>query len=178
MSALEMAMQMWPMWILGFFMLYVTVTTGNADLIRVDRKTVIKWLKFLSVITVIRAVLWYFTWDYSVNRFEAVSWLPWETTTMVWWEDAAHTLPLFLLARLIGTKWKTWPVHALAFTVIWLSFLTGHLYQGLGSAILISMYIPFSLKLGKEIGLGTLMINHVLYDLATLLLIQGMIRLM
>lgn len=178
MSALDMALRMWPMWALGFMMILIAVTTGNKDLLKVDRKSVFSWVKILAIISAMRAVIFYFSWDYSKEMFKAVSWLPLETTTMVWWEDAAHTLPLLLLFRLIGTSKRVWPIHALAFTLVWASFLMGHVYQGWFAAILISAYIPYTLNLSKEKGLGTIMICHVLYDLATIGLMQFMLRVM
>lgn len=178
MSAFEMALRMWPMWALGLFMIMVAFRSDNQDLLRIDRPSVKKWVKFLCGLTLFRAAMFYFTWKYQSGGFEAVSWIPWQTTLMVWWEDAAHTLPLLLLARLIGTEKKTWPIHALAFATIMVAFGAGHIYQGLVPAIALSFYIPYTLKLSKTKGLGTIMICHVLYDLSTILLIQSMLRFM
>lgn len=178
MDVLELASHLWPMWMLGLFMILATIYAGHKDILSIDKPTVIKWIKFLCVISVFRALMLYLMWDTMKENVSAVAWIPWQTTMMVWWEDAAHTLPLLLLMRLIGTEKKTWPIHAIAFLPIWLSFLCGHLYQGLGNAFLVSLYIPFSLNIAKDKGLGTLMINHILFDLFTLSLIQTMLRYM
>lgn len=178
MDALDMALRMWPAWMLGFFMIMATILSGNKDLLRVSKPAIIKWTKILGGITLLRILLFYFTWDLQADKFETVSWLPWQTCTMVWWEDAVYTLPLLLLYRLIGTSKKTWPIHAIAFLMAWVSFGSGHMYQGAMAAIFISFYIPYTLRLSKSVGLGTIMIGHVMYDLATILLIQTMIRFM
>lgn len=179
MSLQEMILHYLPMWLLGLFMIFITIKSGNKDILKINKPSVVSWAKFLVISTVLKAIFMYFTWNAATaDQFSNISWIPWQLTLTVWWEDAAHTLPLFLLYRLIGTSKKTWPIHALAFLIIWLAFLSGHLYQGFMPAVFISMYIPFSLYFARSRGIGTMMVNHVLYDFSTIILVQGMLRIM
>lgn len=180
MDFLELALRMFPFWLLGLFMIFLTIKTGNKDILRVDFQSIKKWAFFLIGLTIYRAAyLWYFWKTASVqNSVETVSWLPWQTTLTVFWEDAAHALPLILLMRLIGTKKWTWPIHAIAMIIIAAAFGSGHMYQGIMAVILLSFYVPLTIKTAKIRGLGTIMICHVLYDLSTILLIKYMMRVM
>lgn len=173
-----MTLQMYPHWILGALMVFAAIYSGNKDLVRVQLKTVFKWTKFLALITVIRSILMYFTWDYQKASLSDISWLPLEPLTMVWYEDMIHTLPLLVLIRYTA-DWKFAKyIQNSAIFIVWFSFFTGHIYQGIIPASLISLYIIYSLKASKEIGLGTLAINHVLYDLSTLALVKLMLKVM
>ena len=99
-----------------------------------------------------------------------ISIIPWELTLSVFWEDSCHGLPVLLLQLFLGTdkKWK-WAIHALCTAIVMVSFGLGHVYQGIFAACLISFYIPYSIKIGKQYGFGTVMLCHTLYDLTTLL---------
>lgn len=171
-----MALRMWPMWMLGILMMVITIVSGHKDLLRVD-KAGLKWFgKILVSVTIARLILFSLLWQFIAHRFAPIAWLPWETTLMVFWEDAAVTLPLLLLMRFIGTSKKTWPIHGFFILLMMTAFGSGHLYQGIGSAVFISAYVPVTLWVARKKGLGTVMICHILYDLCTILLIQGMMK--
>lgn len=176
----ELAIEMFPYWILGLFMMFITMYTGNKDILRVDFKAVGKWCLFLLALSVYRFILFKFIWtpEHAIESFEPVRWIPWQATLTVFWEDAAHTLPLLLLMRLIGTRWFVWPIHIVAILAMTAAFGSGHTYQGYLSALILSLYVPLSLNAAKKNGLGTIMVCHVLYDLSTVAMIQYILRAM
>lgn len=163
-----------PYWLLGAGMLYATYKSEHKDLVRVEPKTVAKWTGFLVLLTIYRTIMFkYFPDAFAVAvAKESVSTIPWQLTLTVFWEDACHGLPLVLLRRFLGTKWYAWPVHIITLAMVMFAFGLGHTYQGIGAATLLSLYIPASMDIGKRRGFGTVMINHTLYDLSTVLFMK------
>lgn len=171
------ASAMWPCWVFGAGMLYATKKSDHADLLKVDKKALSKWGIFLLLLTVWRifSFKFYAHSEHFKDSLKAVDQIPWQATLTVFWEDACHGLPLVLLQRLIGTKkWFTKPINYIALLVTMVAFGLGHLYQGVFSAVLLSFYIPYSMKLGKKYGFGTVMLGHMMYDLSTILAIKWM----
>jgi hypothetical protein len=78
------------------------------------------------------------------------------------------------LARALGKDrwWKKGLIGAAIATVM-VSFGLGHVYQGWAAAAMLSFYIPFTFKKGQEVGFGTVMLCHTLYDLATILVMKA-----
>jgi hypothetical protein len=96
--------------------------------------------------------------------------IPLMATLTVAWEDCCHGMLLLLLRKWIGTqKWWTFPIHGIATLILMTEFGFGHLYQGLFAALLLSLYVPYSIRLGKQYGWGTVMICHTLFDFSTIL---------
>lgn len=169
-----MALQMYPYWLLGAGVLAATALAGYKNLIRIEKKAILDWMKFLCVITIYRIALFKLLphMDYLQNSARNISIIPWPLTLTVFWEDACHGLPLLMLRKLIGTKKWTWPIHGILTAVVMLEFGLGHVYQGLISAALLSLYVPYSVALGDKYGFGTIMICHTLFDLTTILSIK------
>lgn len=157
-------------------MLYATVKAGHKEIIRVEWKPVAKWTAFMVFLAAFRISMFKFfpsVFNFK-EAFQNIGWLPWQATLTVFWEDAAHGLPLLLLRQFLGTKWPMIPIHVIAMALVMLSFGLGHTYQGNTAAMMLSLYIPYSVSLGKKIGFGTVMINHSIFDLSTILSIQYM----
>lgn len=176
MTFTEMALRMYPYWIMGLFMLFVTYQSKHRDLLRIQWKSVGKWILFLGGLTVYRIVLFKYFGDheYLKEAAEGALTIPWQATLTVFWEDLCHTVPLVILSRWLGNDklWKkalTW----LAIIAVMISFGLGHVYQGAIAAFVLSFYIPFTFKKGQEVGFGTVMLCHVLYDLVTILTLQN-----
>lgn len=178
MSFTEFALRMWPSWALGAFMIAATVKAGYKELVRVEKKPVLTFLKFMLKISAIRAliyaalVLFKVPMGYVDSAKEAVSILPWAGTLTVFWEDACHGLPLVLLAQFLGDRWYARSLNFAALLLVMFSFGLGHTYQGVIAAIMLSFYIPFSMDAGKKYGFGTVMVCHTLYDLITILMVK------
>lgn len=84
----------------------------------------------------------------------------------VFWEDAVFTLPILVADKLKAPNLLKMGMFALSS----IAFASGHIDYGLPWAFLTLFYVPFiSYKYGKENGLGTVMVCHVLYDLITIL---------
>ncbi len=168
----SVALTMYPYWLLGAAMVWATARSSAKELVRVERKSVLKWVRFLCNITVLRVIMFLLFKNQFIEGAKAVSVIPWPLTLTVFWEDACHGLPLLLIQRLIGTKKWTWPIHGLLTAMVMFEFGLGHVYQGVLAATALSFYIPYSIHLGKKYGFGTVMIGHTLYDLFTILTIK------
>jgi hypothetical protein len=169
-----MALAMYPYWLLGAGVLIATAVAGYKDVIRVEKPALISFLKFIGVLTLYRVILFTLFPHFGpfADSAKNVLTIPWPLTLTVFWEDACHGLPLYLLRKLIGTKKWTWPIHGLLTAIVMLEFGLGHVYQGVGAAALLSLYIPYSIKLGEKFGFGTVMICHTLFDLSTILTLK------
>lgn len=176
MSAEDIVARMWPMWVLGIFMILIAVFSSNRDLLRIDKKGIWKWIKFLAYISVLRFVVFYIAWDFLKDTFADVSWLPLSTTATVFWEDAFYSLPLLMLARQLGESRKWFQYGSMA--LLSLAFGSGHIYQGFGAVAMLTCYVPITNKLAKKYGIGTIMAGHVMYDMSTLGLIKLMLGFM
>lgn len=175
MTFTEMALRMYPFWIMGIFTLISVYFSSHRDLIRVEWKPLLKWIGFLVVITIYRIVVFkLLAGNPKLHQMtSAANFIPWQSTLMVFWEDACHTLPLVIISRALGQDkwWKKLLLWAMMAAVA-LSFGLGHVYQGYIAAFLLSFYIPFTFKRGQKIGFGTVMLCHILYDLSTILTIK------
>lgn len=176
MSIQEIILRMYPYWFLGLFMLYYTYNSKHRDLLRVDFKAVGKWTVFVCLLGLWR----YFALKYLpmpgaiTHGLQGVLLIPWQMTLTVFWEDMCHGVPLVLLERFLSKKkikHSKW-IMRLSTLVVMCSFGLGHLYQGMIAALMLSLYIPYSIKIGKEKGFGTVMICHTLFDLTTIISIR------
>jgi hypothetical protein len=171
----QFALNMYPFWILGILVIGSVIASGNKSLLRIKRKPLIKWIGFLAFITAIRFVLYRIAMlsETSHHMHQAVAMFPWYVGLTVFWEDAAHGLPLLILRKLLSKSNKY--IKLLYYPVllaVMVEFGIGHLYQGILPAMLLSFYIPYSVKVGEKNGFGTVMIGHMLYDIVTLLSVQ------
>lgn len=173
----ELAFVMYPYWILGSAMFLVTKASKYKDLVRAEKKAIFGFLKFLAFLTVYRVVLFKLFPNFEMfrNATKSISVIPTALTLTVGWEDCVHGLPLLLLRKFIGTKKWTWPIHGILTAAVMVEFGMGHVYQGLFSAILLSFYIPYSVRLGNKYGFGTVIIGHVLFDLTTIITMKAML---
>jgi hypothetical protein len=179
MSFTEIAINMFPYWIAGALVMLAVYKSRYKHLLRVEKKPVIKWIAFLAILTAYRIVLFKLLAGTGLldNVGAGASLIPWQATLTVFWEDMCHGLPLAILAISLGNdkKWKKviqWSAMVLVMTY----FGLGHVYQGYFVAFLLSFYVPFTVKKGQEVGFGTIMICHTLYDLATILTVQNFLR--
>lgn len=176
MTFTEMALRMYPFWIMGLLMIYATYHSKFRDLLRVEWKPVLKWCAFLGFVTIYRIVVFklFAGSEYLQNLTSGAMTIPWQATLTVFWEDMCHGLPLAVFSLALGkdSLWKkvlTW----LAVIVVMVSFGLGHTYQGYFAAAFLSLYVPYTFKKGQEVGFGTVMICHTLYDLVTVLTLQN-----
>lgn len=171
----DIALSMWPFWGIGAVMLAATAAAGHKELIRIEKSAVLRWVKFLGIITIYRLLVFKLLAHFSMfgNSVQGASIIPIGATFTVFWEDACHGLPLVLLQMMIGTKtWLTKIINAVALGLVAASFGSGHVYQGTFAAMILMLYIPYSMKLGKKYGFGTVMVCHTLYDLSTIIAIK------
>ncbi len=172
----QVASQLWPCWLLGVIMMFLTLNSRHKKLLRINTKAVFKFVKILVAVCILRFVFLKLslTPD-AIESLRATSdMIPIGAIFAVPWEDACHALPLVLLA-LVCRKKKWYPVIGkLLLGIVMIAFGAGHLYQGLVPAMLLSLYIPATMKLGIKYGFGTIMISHIMYDLSTLLMIRMM----
>lgn len=174
----EIAMRMFPYWMMGLFMLYAVYQSEHKDLLRVQYKSVARWVLFLGGLTLYRILVFNVFADSEQlhDMTSGAAMIPWQATLTVFWEDMCHTVPLVIFSRWLGNDklWKkglTWA----AILFVMASFGLGHVYQGNFAALFLSFYIPFTYKKGQEVGFGTVMVCHTLYDLVTILTIQNVL---
>jgi hypothetical protein len=176
-SLKEIALDLWPCWMLGIMMLIATFNSNHRDLLRVDISGLLRFAKMMVMVTAFRFFIFKVIAPHDMldNVRSMVHLIPWQATLGVFWEDAVHVLPLVILGRMFGDrkwyKYISWPLLAM----VMCSFGAGHTYQGLVAAIGLSFYIPFSMKMGKKYGFGTVMLSHMMYDLITLLSLAWMV---
>ena len=48
---------MYPYWLLGIFVIFATIFAGYKNVVRVEKDAMIKWLRFLLIITFYRVIL-------------------------------------------------------------------------------------------------------------------------
>lgn len=170
----EVAMRMFPYWIMGLMMLYTVYESKNKNLLRVSWPAMKKFSIFLSVLTLYRILIFHFFGDHDMlkDAAQGAMTIPWQATLTVFWEDACHGLPLVLLNQWMEGKKHAKKVYWASLIFVMTSFGLGHVYQGWIPAAFLSLYVPFSMKMGKKNGFGTVMIGHTLYDLATVLTLQ------
>lgn len=173
----EVALQLWPCWMMGIMMVYLTLKSEYKNLLRVEKKAVFNWVKILAMVCFWRFLLFKFAAsDGMIQQARSMAHLiPLPAIFGVFWEDACFSMPL-VLASLMFQKSKlySWLSKPLLVLVM-LAFACGHIYQGLFPALAISLYIPVAMKMGKKYGYGTVMISHMLYDMSTLLSIRWML---
>lgn len=175
MSFLEVAFNLGPSWLLGFSILLAILFSEYKDLVAIKWPKVRRWIYIVSIITIIRFLTMKFTMsgDQIEAMIKQIEWLPVGMIFLTPWEDLVHTVPIAITERFVGKKWSwiKYPLIGLAMV----AFGSGHLYQGALAACLLSLYVPITLHLGKKHGFGTVMLGHVIYDLATVSLIKYLI---
>jgi hypothetical protein len=146
-----------PFYIIGFFMILMALKI-NKSLVRIEPKKVLEFLKMMALVTLIRVVVARVTGD-SHSYFPDFSGL-----LCVWWEDAVFTLPILMMNHYkIKFRYQL-PVIAISS----LAFASGHLGYSVGWASILLTYVYFiSYKYGLKVGLGTVMLCHVFYDVIT-----------
>lgn len=171
MDVREMAEQMMPCWILGAAMLYLVKNSKYAKLIRVEKEGLFKFARFLVMLTAFRFLYLKFIAPESVvaGIQQISNIIPWQTTLGVFWEDACNALPLVIGESLFKKKKWYRAIRLPLLALMALSFGFGHSYEGLGAVIAMTCYIPFTMRLGKKYGFGTVMLCHIAYDMLTLL---------
>jgi hypothetical protein len=146
-------------WMLGTLSLIYTYKVDKKYL-KIDFEAIKSFLIFMLWLTLFRTVLFFM----SSNPIEGFLHLinPW-LMLGVFWEDAVFVMPLIIL------KDKKNVPNVLYYTLFAIStavFALGHSYQGI-MGLTSAIYIYFSAKYGRQLGFGTVMICHTLYDLIT-----------
>lgn len=133
--------------------------------IKLDK--VAKFLSFMAIITAFRLALQSYAGSSSPQPLMNI---PFHLFALVPWEDAFYVAPLLYLEEIKNkgkfgkALWVAMVVSASA------HFGLGHLYQGWFAVGLTALYPYFiSLKYSKRVGMGTVMVCHILYDMITYL---------
>jgi hypothetical protein len=173
MNFTQFALHMYPYWIVGILIICLVLASNFKDLVRIDKTALKKWVLFLVIMTSIRFLLFKLLVPHSVSSLlKGPASIPPLVGLTVFWEDAVHGLPLLILRKLIGVKKWTKPLHAILLGLVMFEFGLGHVYQGGIAAAFLSLYVPYSIKLAKKYGFGTVGIGHMLYDIFTIMLLK------
>lgn len=167
----QFALHMLPYWILGISVIIACFFSEHKDLLAFKPKSFFKFVKMMAIITLVRVIEMHF---FPITKESAapILQLPLVLTGTVFWEDAVHILPLLVMKIFLGDKLHSKVLMFFLILLVQFAFMTGHIYQGMSSAILISFYIPVVYNLAKKHGLGTVMLCHMLYDFTTLLTVR------
>lgn len=175
MTIQEVALRMWPAWAMGLAMLYLVKNSKYANILRVEKKGLLRFAGWLAVVTLVRFLIFKLSGPASEQARELANFLPWQVTLTVFWEDMCHGVPLVLAGLMLAKKkWYKYIKYPLLGLVMF-SFASGHMYQGTFAAATISLYIPFTINLAKKYGFGTVMLCHMFYDLVTILSFKWML---
>jgi hypothetical protein len=170
---------MFPCWILGLAMMYLVKNSEHSDLLKVNLKGLLRFGKFLILLTVIRVLLIQFVAsDQFLNGIkQTTEMIPWQLMFGVWWEDACNAMALVVISRLLeGRKWLS-KLGTPLIAAMALSFGLMHLYEGIGAVAMMTAYVPITMMLGRKYGFGTVMICHMAYDLLTVFTFKLMLGL-
>jgi hypothetical protein len=161
-----------PAWIIGLGIFFLTKRGRNGDLVRFESKPFLKISAFFLAVIAISLISFHFTSQHrSPDRIRAslaaVSGIPIWISLFVGWEDMVFGVPLAAMGiALKGRIGKV--IYKLAMVAVMACFGYLHLYQGLMSAIILSLYIPLTQSRGIKSGFGTIMACHMFYDFITI----------
>lgn len=155
-----------PFYILGTLIVLFTMISKHSDLLSIKVSNIKKFFIFMVLVFIVKTleVVYLFSPEDLMSMQVLLLYIDPVSLSMVYWEDAVHTLPIAIISRYVsGPKSKFILIPILILTMI--SFGYGHLYQGALAASLLSLYVPISYYYGLRFGFGTVMICHVMYDL-------------
>jgi len=136
----------------------------DKNTVRIQWDSLAKFLAFIVVVILFRISLFSYSGD--------IPSIPPELDRPVWpfalvfWEDAFFVLPLFFLNKIkCLSKWYIWYPVAIALSI---NFGLGHAYQGVLAVFEAGLYVTLvSYRYGKKVGMGTVMLAHIIYDFST-----------
>lgn len=174
MSFLDFLSKMYPYYFLGLIIFFSVYNSEYRKLLAFNKKSFFKFFTFMVFASIYRIVMikTAAALGHGIYGLEVVKKLPIGGVFFVGWEDVVFSLPLVLLGRMIGSRFLTWPIHAIVLLLTMASFASGHVYQGFIPAMFLSLYVPFGVYWGQKRGYGTLMACHVVYDFLTILAIK------
>lgn len=142
----------------------------DKNTVRVQWDSLAKFIAFLCVVFVLRISMISASGDLPLNPAELANRPSWPFA-LVFWEDAFYVLPLMFMDKFKWLKkWFIWWPVAIALSV---HFGLGHAYQG-NTAIFITAIYPIfiSYRYAKKVGMGTVMLGHILYDFSTFWMVK------
>lgn len=163
-----------PLWLFAAIFLYFVSQSSHKYLLQFHKTPFFKFLRVLTIALLIKLGYFYFFGDPLLHKYlkDIADFIPLPIVLGVFWEDVTTSLPLVLLEKYYANKswfkYLKWPL--LFMTMV--GFGSGHLYQGAYMAMILSLYVPLGMAIGKKYGFGTLMACHILYDFLTLLLMR------
>lgn len=141
----------------------------DKNTVRVQWDSLAKFIAFLCVIFVLRISAISFAGELPQLPPELMR--PTWPFALVFWEDAFYVLPLLFMDKFKWLrKWYIWYPVAIALSI---NFGLGHAYQGLQGILITSIYpVLISYRYSKKVGMGTVMLAHILYDFSTFWMVK------
>lgn len=148
---------MLPFYILGALVCLI-IYVKDKELLSFKLESVSKFLTFMVFVVCYKlTVISFFNVPVSDTP------MPFWSLSMVWWEDAIFSIPIYLISK--STKIHKFVKFALIL-VMSLLFGFGHIYQGIFAVFVTSLYPYYiSTRYGKDHGFGTVMACHIIYDM-------------
>ena len=144
-------------WAIGFVILALTFVYDR-KVLQFDPSAFMRFLRILAIGISLSVFL-----NLLAGRIPNLPPVGFGSLFMVFWEDLLFAVLLIYYSEKVLPRWLFVPVVVISS----LFFGAGHMYQGWFVALLLSLYPYFiSYKFGKKYGFGTVMVAHVVYDLA------------
>lgn len=160
---------MFSCWVLGLIMIYLVKNSKYSYLLRIEPAALFRFAKFLLFLTSCR--LFYYGLIAPQETLDSIkaatNMMAWPTFFGVYWEDACNAMALVVMTKLFKQNKLFNLIRLPILTMMSISFGMGHAYQGMQAAVIMSLYIPITMTLGRRYGFGTVMLCHIAYDLLT-----------
>lgn len=158
-----------PMWIFALLFIFYIRQSEYKNIMRFNVSAIMKFFYFMLAVTIGKLTYFhFFSTVEDVRSMKALmDFIPWQFTLGTFWEDTTTSLPIVLLDNMLSNR-KIYKFIRLPFLIMtMIAFGSGHMYQGIIAASVISFYVPLSIVLGKKYGFATVMAGHIMFDLLT-----------
>lgn len=164
----QLVHHLWPAWLMGTAILFITFKSKFKSLLTIKWRGVKFFIGLVFITSIIRLICYHFFHRMTLLPVDlkACRALPWQGCLFVFWEDATHILPLMIFKRLIAGKKYMYLFYFATMFLIMLDFGVGHIYQSITAGLVMMLYIPVVMDLCEQFGVGTVMICHTIFDLA------------
>ena len=144
---------------LGLFMLILFATKWPEDL-SFKWKYVKQLLQIELILIIFRTSLFVLFPESIPDHFPNMTQMPLIYFLSVWWEDAVFVLPVILVSKYFKPTWIT----LIAILISSYFFASGHQYQGWFGVAVTALYVPVIYKYRNILGMGTVMVCHIMHD--------------
>lgn len=160
-----MALAYFVMEVIGILIFLGAIYKGS-KVIRIDWTKLSHFIAFMVFLTALR----FGYMEFSTSALVKPVLGSFKNFPFVFWEDAFFAMPIYFVKDHLKLSKKFWLPVAIVLSLV---FAYGHLAYGVAWALITLIYPYFlSYKYGREVGFGTVMAAHIVYDWGTLLSVK------